>query len=277
MRNELLSLRITHHALRITRLLIIDCYEINYNILDTVVISSEKKNGSLDSFDTFLSRGIKKIVNYTKARPATGPSELSSPGTGFIEGLFSGSFFGMPISGAVGGSIGVKVKQKTGPTGKAIATGFLSNAVAAGLTYSILSAVLAGSFSPVATAIVATIAGMAGVSGTIAGTSHENISDRLSAGTLPGGIVGTTITGNPFMPFITALAGASGGMAKSKIGNFLASAGVGAALGTASGVTGGPLYMALNAAIGASLGVLATISGPVAGQIGRNITEDIFS
>jgi len=31
MRNELLSLRITHHALRITRLLIIDCYEINYN------------------------------------------------------------------------------------------------------------------------------------------------------------------------------------------------------------------------------------------------------
>ena len=32
MRNELLSLRITHHALRITRLLIIDCYEINYNL-----------------------------------------------------------------------------------------------------------------------------------------------------------------------------------------------------------------------------------------------------
>jgi len=55
MRNRLLPLRITHHALRITRSLIMDCYEINYKALVENYVEAIYLNNLSESIISFSS------------------------------------------------------------------------------------------------------------------------------------------------------------------------------------------------------------------------------
>jgi hypothetical protein len=253
--------------------------------LDSVHISSPEEHGCNDDFKNFLSKGIKKISDYTKPRPTTSADTIeASPKiaafSGGLTGMMSG---GHPINaagGAIGGAVGIKVGEKTESLGKAVAAAFTAGAVgntAAITALMVIASALNGvssSISPSGLALTAITGGLSGVSGTMQGSCMGDVKDGSSTGMIAGSAM-SAFGASPLLAISGALAGAAGGMVENKAGKYLTAAGVGAVTGAACGAIGGPVAMAVNGILGAITGVLATAVGPKFGQIQRNIMEDV--
>ena len=265
--------------------------ELSTEITDSVTISSGKEKVADDDFKSFLSKGMKKVADYTKPRPAT----ETSPGTsadsagislmgasmgGAITGYFAGGHPVNAVGGAVGGAVGIKVGEKTESIGKAVVASAVAGAAAntAAVTGLMLAEAaikgVSASFSPLGLVMVAAVGGLSGVSGVMQGSCMGDVKDGTSTGMILGATM-SAMGGSPLLTLTGALAGATGGMIENKAGKYLASAGVGAALGAASGAIAGPVGMAVNAAMGATIGVLASAIGPKFGQVQRNFMDDI--
>ena len=258
--------------------------EVSSEVVDSVNISSGKKEVSDDDFKSFLSKGMKKVVDYTKARPTTtgdgNSSAVSAAIGGGVTGWMAG---GHPINaagGVVGGAVGIKVGEKTGSFGKALTASFASGAVAntaavSGLMLAEAAITGAGAaFDPIGMGVIAAIGGLSGVTGMMEGSMSGEIKDKTTVGLISGFLM-SSMGGSPLLSFTGALAGAAGGLPDTTAGKYLASAGTGAVLGALSGVFQGPTGMAVNAAMGATAGVVANTIGRGFGNVQRNATEDI--
>jgi len=232
-----------------------------------------------------ISNFISKVADYTRPRPTTGgDSQSASPVSAAISGGYT-SFISTQnpmagLGGAAGGYIGIKVGEKTESFSKAalasIATGATAS-VAAAAAFTGIKALIAGAsigINPVGTALVATLGGLSGFSGTLHGSCSGDVKDNGITGMLTGSIVGG-MTGNPLLTVAGSLSGAISGLFESKAGKILAGIGSGAALGAATGAITGPATAAVGAVAGAITGGIASIAGKTLGQIQRNISEDL--
>ncbi len=254
------------------------------SLFDSVRISSKEEICN-DDFNNFLSKGLKKIADYTKPRPTTSADTIEASVkmaafSGGLTGMMSG---GHPINaagGAIGGAVGIKVGEKTESLGKAVAAAFASGALAntAAITaLMVIASALNGvsaSISPSGLVLTAITGGLSGVSGTMQGSCMGDVKDGSSTGMIAGSAM-SAFGASPLLAISGALAGAAGGMVENKGGKYLTAAGVGAVTGAACGAIGGPVAMAVNGILGAITGILATAIGPKFGQIQRNVMEDV--